>query len=60
MFWIGNALISPIPFIFLLNWSFFIAMIPSLMIGAAINIVVALLFVRVFQERLFRVINRGD
>ncbi|GIN39212.1 MULTISPECIES: ECF transporter S component [Heyndrickxia] len=60
MFWIGNAIISPIPFIFLLNWSFFIAMIPSLMIGAAINIAVALLFVRVFQERLSRVIKRGD
>ncbi|MGE8207350.1 ECF transporter S component [Heyndrickxia sp. NPDC080065] len=59
VFWIGNAIISPLPFILLVSWSFFIAIVPSLMIGSAFNVIVALLFVKVFQQRLSPVMKRG-
>lgn len=59
VFWFGNAIISPFPFIFLFNWGFFVAIIPSLMIGAVFNIIIAQLFVQVFQKRLTSVVKRG-
>lgn len=36
-FVIGNSLIAPIPFIFLLNKSFYMAIVPSLIIGSILN-----------------------
>jgi uncharacterized membrane protein len=60
VFWIGNAIISPLPFIFLINWTFFIAMVPSLMIGSAFNVVIAQLFVKMFQTRLLSFMKRGE
>jgi uncharacterized membrane protein len=60
VFWIANAIISPLPFIFLLNWTFFITLVPSLMIGSALNVVIAQLFVQIFQTRLSPITKRGE
>ncbi|MBB2483142.1 ECF transporter S component [Bacillus sp. APMAM] len=49
-FWIGNALISPLPFIFIMDWTFFIAIVPSLMIGSALNVIVARVFLRFIRK----------
>ena len=43
LFFIGNAFISPLPFIIIISWSFFVALIPSLTIATAINLGVALI-----------------
>ncbi|WP_462409707.1 ECF transporter S component [Neobacillus sp. Marseille-QA0830] len=45
VFVLGNSLIAPIPFIFLINFGFFVGMIPSLLIGSIINTVIALILV---------------
>lgn len=42
LFIIGNSLIAPIPFIFLLNKGFYLAIVPSLLIGSIINTGIAL------------------
>ncbi|MGE6258175.1 ECF transporter S component [Heyndrickxia sporothermodurans] len=60
VFWIGNALVSPLPFIFLLNWTFFVAIVPSLIIGSVFNVIIALLLVQVFQKRYAAVVKRGS
>ena len=49
-FWIGNALISPLPFIFIMDWTFFIAIVPSLMIGSALNVIIAQIFLRFIRK----------
>lgn len=37
LFILGNAIVAPIPFIFLLNKGFYLAIVPSLLIGSIIN-----------------------
>lgn len=41
LFIVGNAFVAPIPFIFLMSMGFYIAIVPSLLIGSAINTVLA-------------------
>ncbi|WP_338450777.1 ECF transporter S component [Niallia oryzisoli] len=43
LFVIGNAFVSPLPFLFIMGSGFYIGMIPSLLIGAVLNTVLALL-----------------
>ncbi|WP_042356010.1 ECF transporter S component [Bacillus rubiinfantis] len=45
MFIIGNALIAPIPFIFLISKAFYVGMLPSLLIGSSLNTVIALVII---------------
>jgi uncharacterized membrane protein len=45
VFIVGNAFIAPIPFIFLMNIGFYTAIVPSLLIGSAINTVLALILI---------------
>lgn len=42
LFILGNAFVAPLPFIFLLNKGFYVAIVPSLLIGSIINTVIAL------------------
>lgn len=42
LFVIGNAFLAPVPFIFLFDFAFYIALLPSLFIGSFINTVIAL------------------
>ncbi|EKN65719.1 hypothetical protein BABA_19041 [Neobacillus bataviensis LMG 21833] len=37
LFIVGNAIVAPIPFIFFMNKGFFLAIVPSLLIGSIIN-----------------------
>lgn len=41
----GNAFVAPIPFIFIMNIGFYTAIVPSLLIGSAINTVLALILI---------------
>jgi riboflavin transporter FmnP len=41
LFFIGNSFILPIPFIFIISWAFYMAMLPSLLLAAAINLIIA-------------------
>jgi len=41
----GNAFVAPIPFIFLMNFGFYTAIVPSLLIGSALNTVLALILI---------------
>jgi len=43
LFVIGNTFVSPLPFLFIMGAGFYIGMIPSLLIGAVLNTVLALL-----------------
>ena len=45
VFFIGNAFIAPIPFIFLFSVTFYTALLPSLIIGSLINTIVGLLLI---------------
>jgi uncharacterized membrane protein len=50
LFVIGNTLVAPLPFLFLMGIGFYIGMLPSLFIGALFNTVIAL----VLAPRLIR------
>jgi len=45
VFFIGNAFIAPIPFIFIFNLAFYVALLPSLVIGSLLNTVIALIVI---------------
>lgn len=45
IFIVGNAIVAPIPFIFLMNKGFYVAIVPSLLIGSVINMVLALILI---------------
>ncbi|WP_251551839.1 ECF transporter S component [Neobacillus muris] len=55
VFVLGNSIIAPLPFIFLINMGFFVGMIPSLVTGSILNIFIALVLV----PRLERVAAHG-
>jgi len=44
-FVIGNALLAPLPFLFLMGVGFYTAIVPSLMIGSVINVIVSILLI---------------
>lgn len=59
MFILANAFIAPLPFIFLMNPAFYLAIVPSLIIGSIINTGIALVAIPrlrflVSQERIKR------
>lgn len=43
LFVIGNTLIAPLPFLFLMGTGFYLGMIPSLLLGAIFNTVIAVI-----------------
>ncbi|MEH6906002.1 ECF transporter S component [Neobacillus drentensis] len=43
LFIIGNSLVAPIPFIFLMNTGFYLGIVPSLLIGSVINTTIAMI-----------------
>ncbi|WP_221564985.1 ECF transporter S component [Alkalihalobacillus sp. TS-13] len=43
IFIIGNALIAPLPFMFLIDKPFYVSIVPSLLIGSSINAVITFL-----------------
>lgn len=55
LFVFGNTILAPMPFIFLYDWAFYIALVPSLLIGSIVNTVVALLLI----PRIFHVAKKG-
>jgi ECF transporter, substrate-specific component len=55
IFILGNSLVAPLPFIFLLNSGFYFAMVPSLLIGSIINTIIALFAI----PRLSNLVTQG-
>lgn len=45
LFVVGNSLVAPLPFIFLMNIGFYIGIVPSLFIGSILNTVMALMVI---------------
>ncbi|MED1470838.1 ECF transporter S component [Bacillus salipaludis] len=45
LFVLGNAFAAPLPFIFLMSKSFYLAIVPSLLIGSIINVVICLVLI---------------
>jgi uncharacterized membrane protein len=43
LFILGNTLVAPLPFFFIMGSGFYIGMIPSLLIGSVFNIILALI-----------------
>lgn len=56
----GNAFVAPIPFIFLMNIGFYTAIVPSLLIGSAINIVLALILIPRLSSVAKHVLKKKD
>lgn len=42
LFILGNSFVAPLPFIFFMNIAFYIALVPSLLIGSIINTIIAI------------------
>ncbi|MBS4178023.1 ECF transporter S component [Lederbergia citrea] len=42
IFWLGNTFAAPLPFLLLMGREFYVAIVPSLAIGSALNVVLAL------------------
>lgn len=42
LFILGNSFVAPLPFIFIMNIGFYLAIVPSLIVGSIINTVMAL------------------
>lgn len=55
VFIIGNALVAPIPFIFLINKGFYAFIVPSLLMGSTINTVLAFILI----PRLVSIAHQG-
>lgn len=53
LFILGNAFAAPLPFMFLISKSFYLSIVPSLFIGSALNVVVALIVI----PRLVRIVD---
>lgn len=45
IFIIGNSLVAPLPFIYLMNIGFYLGIVPSLLIGSIINMVIAIVVI---------------
>lgn len=42
---IGNAFIAPIPFVFLIDFAFYVALLPSLLVGTLLNAIIAFMLI---------------
>jgi uncharacterized membrane protein len=51
LFLIGNGIMAAVPFIFILSSSFYIAIVPSLLIGSFINLTIAHFLYPAFDSR---------
>ncbi|MDN3015273.1 ECF transporter S component [Paenibacillus sp. BSR1-1] len=60
LFIVGNALIAPIPFIFLMNKGFYAAIVPSLLIGSVINTGIALIAIPSLSSIVISTLTKGD
>ncbi|MCF6411674.1 ECF transporter S component [Pseudalkalibacillus salsuginis] len=54
IFIIGNGLIAPLPFIYLISQSFYVAIVPSLLIGSIINAAITFLLVHRFHSMVVK------
>ncbi|WP_408006362.1 ECF transporter S component [Pseudalkalibacillus sp. A8] len=54
IFIIGNAIVAPLPFIYLISQSFYVAIVPSLLIGSIINAVITFLLVHRFHTLMIK------
>ena len=58
LFLVGNALIAPLPFMFIISTSFYIAVLPSLIITTVINLVIAVILmpklVPILKKMIFK------
>jgi hypothetical protein len=45
IFVLGNTLIAPLPFIFILDVAFYVALVPSLLVGSLFNVIIAWLMI---------------
>lgn len=61
LFLVGNALIAPLPFMFIISTSFYIALLPSLITATVINVVIAIILmpklVPVLKKMIFKAGN---
>lgn len=55
VFIIGNSLVAPLPFIYLMNTGFYLGIVPSLLIGSIINTVIAMVAI----PRLASLVTQG-
>ncbi|WML27015.1 ECF transporter S component [Neobacillus sp. OS1-33] len=61
LFIIGNSLVAPLPFIFLMYTGFYLGIVPSLLIGSIINTTIALIVIpRLASLVTHRRISKGD
>jgi hypothetical protein len=60
VFILGNAFVAPLPFIYLMNIGFYLAIVPSLLIGSIINITIALLAIPRISSMVTNVSSKRD
>lgn len=58
-FVIGNVFVAPLPFIFIYDLAFYLALLPSLFIGSLINVVVAYLLIPRLKSFFHGVYHKG-
>src|SRR5699024_4243128 len=63
VFIILNGIIAPLPFALLLSLPFYISLVPSVLVGSALNGVLALIFIQRFepflQKKLVGILNES-
>jgi hypothetical protein len=59
IFIIGNGLIAPLPFILFFDFAFYLALVPSLLVGAVINMAVALILIPRLQAFFQEAYQKG-
>lgn len=60
IFLIGNTIVAPFPFIFLISPAFFIGMLPSLFIGSLLNVILAYVVIPRLQATPFLHMQSGE
>lgn len=58
LFFLGNTFAAPLPFLFLMGKAFYIGLIPSLLLGALVNTVIALLLIPRLQPIFSGIIGK--
>ncbi|MCH1626409.1 ECF transporter S component [Fredinandcohnia quinoae] len=60
LFLIGNTVIAPLPFIFLISPAFFTGMLPSLFVGSLLNLVLASVVIPRLKSLPFLQLHNGE
>ncbi|MCL6572555.1 MAG: ECF transporter S component [Bacillus sp. (in: Bacteria)] len=60
VFILGNSFVAPLPFIYLMNIGFYLAIVPSLLIGSIINITIALVAIPRISSMVTNVSSKQD